>query len=179
MGPHRGAFLLLHRILAGCVLAILLVPAVADAAGFARVGTFGMSWELEYAGTRQAAMGQADIALETGPEALLRNPAALADGDGVAASYSRLDNFYVFTDDAIESFAATAAWSGFRVAACRMAVRADDVLHRTAYNPEGSDTVDQEDRLVVVGASYDLAHRLRNHPGQSVGGRHHGRHFDL
>ena len=163
------------------IMATLLLAAAvgcagpASAAGFARVGLFGFYWEGVYTGARETALGGADLAGAASPDAVLINPAPLSRGDGIAASFGKLEGFPPSTD--VETWAVAADWKGWRLSACRSGYEIGYISERTAYNPEGTSVlVDTKETMLLLGLSYEI---LGSRAGESswrwaVGGAYRG-----
>lgn len=163
-------------LIALCLFNILAVPA--DAAGFAKVGTTGFTWEGIFTTGRNAAMGGSDLT-DGAPAAGLWNPAPLATGDGAAVAYDHAD--YI-ADTEIHTYGVQTSRFGLRLGGVIQEFVSDSELVRTAYNPEGTgETFDIRSRIAVFSASYDLGRLLP--PGAplrwSVGAawRHFSDHF--
>ena len=150
------------------ILVLVTLPlgaAPAAAAGFVKVGLFSFNWEGERTGARLTALGGADIAGEQGPEVVLVNPAPLGTGTGAVAAYSRLDNFIVWDDVDLESYAVAGGWEALRVTFCRVGYGKDGFIVRTAYEPEGGEYSSYLNSMTVLGLSWEAARRwLRDTP---------------
>ncbi len=134
------------------LLALLtLIPCSTGAAGFARVGTTGVAWEDLFKGPRNAALGGGDLAGDSGPGALLRNPSPLPLGDGVSGGYAR--STYLDGYD-FDTWGAAAEYQGWRLDFSRQSFTFDGIL-RTAYDPEG-EAQKWSDRVTLIGLSTDL-----------------------
>jgi len=141
-------------------LLILLACSVrmSSAEEFERVGTFAYGWEGFFTGVRSEALGDADLAAG----ALLLNPAAVVDTDGVEAEYGHLGGL---EDIDIDNVGVSAAWRGWRVAAVTSGFAVETTV-RTAYEPEGNGTLfELQDRVTAIGVSYDLARLLSRDTG--------------
>lgn len=135
---------------------VLAVPS--HGAGFARVGTFGFTYDGMFTGARQTALGQADVAGAFGPTATQLNTAPLPEGDGVSVSYDR--NPWLADID-FEIWGAAAEYRGLRLGYSRWRSLMDPQLIRTAYNPEGTgETFDAGDDIDVLSLGYDLGRLL-------------------
>ncbi len=140
---------------------ILSNASPAAAAGFARVGTYGFTWEGIFAGGRLSALGNSDLA-DGSPAALLINPAPLGTGNSMELGYGHA-NFFAHTD--ITTYAGSAEWNNFQLNIAMQEFKVDDAIIRTAYNPEGTgETFDIKNRMTLTGLSYDLGRGLLNHP---------------
>jgi len=162
-----------------CFVLILTNTAPVSAAGFSRVGTYGFNWEGVFAGGRLSALGGSDLA-DGSPSALVINPAPLARGNNAELSYDHAD---YFLEAEISTLAGSVEWNNLRLNFASHDYYIDDVLVRTAYNPEGTgQTIDYLNRMTISGVSYDLGRGLLNNPSWSwsVGGawRHYLNKFD-
>ncbi len=165
------------RLLVICLVLALASPAAA--AGFARVGTFSFTWEGIFTGGRLSTLGSSDLA-DRSPATLMVNPAPLSTGSGVGLSYDHADYFF---DVDLNIYSGTAGWDNLRLNFAMQEFVIDDVLVRTAYNPEGTgETFDVRDRMTVIGLSYDLGTALFRKPSfqWAVGAawRGYSSHFD-
>jgi len=146
----------------------IIIASSAMAAGFAKVGTFGFTWEGIFTGSRVAALGGSDLT-DDGPSTFLFNPAPLSRGNFAEVGYEHADYFF---DLYLKNYAGTAEWNSVRLSLAVQDINNEDVIIRTAYNPEGSGKIDLRDRMMVIGASYDIGRGLMDHPSfqWSVGG---------
>lgn len=152
----------LTLLLAGTLLTAATVPAAA--AGFAKVGVYNFSGDGDLLGVRLTTLGGADIAGEQGPEVVLANPAPLGFGNGAVVAYSNRDNYLPWDDIDLESFAVAGGWEALRVSFCRVGYGNDEVLRRTAYDPEGFIS-SYHRTMTVLGVSWEAARRwLRGTP---------------
>ncbi|MGD9547132.1 MAG: hypothetical protein AB7V45_06210 [Candidatus Krumholzibacteriia bacterium] len=134
------------------LLALLAVlPGLASAAGFAQVGITATMWEDIFKGPRNAALGGADLAGDTGPGALLRNPAPLPGGDGIGGGYAQ--STYTNEMD-FDSWGASAEYRGWRLDFSRQSFTFEGIF-RTAYDPDGEFRT-WTDRVTLLGLSRDL-----------------------
>ncbi|MFH2052839.1 MAG: hypothetical protein ABIK96_10285 [bacterium] len=134
------------------LLALLAVlPGLASAAGFAQVGRSGFMWEDIFKGPRNAALGGADLAGDTGPGALLRNPSPLPGGDGIGGGYAHS----TYTDEMdFDSWGAAVEYQGWRLDFSRQSFTFEGIF-RTAYDPDGEFKT-WTDRVTLLGLSRDL-----------------------
>jgi hypothetical protein len=101
----------------------------------------------------------------TGRRALLVNPAPLMRGNAVAVAYDHVD--YPLSEttslgDADEDldYVTTAVgveWQGWRFSTCISDESMDNSVMRTAYQPEGTGTLDHRSRMALVGLARQLA----------------------
>jgi hypothetical protein len=139
---------------------ILASPLAASAAGFARVGTAGFTWEGIYASARLSALGGSDMA-DGGPAALLINPAPLSVNKVAELSYDHAD---YFAGTEISTIAGAVGLKGWCLNFAVHDYSIDDALLRTAYNPEGTgEFFDILQRMTLLGASYDIGRHLFGH----------------
>jgi len=144
-------------ILVVCLVCANSVPSTAG--DFARVGTSTFTWDGIFAGGRLSALGGSDMA-DGGPSALLVNPAPLSGGNALELSYDHAD---YAADMEFCTFAGAAEWSGWRLNFAANDFFIDDVIVRTAYNPEGSsEAYDYLARVTLAGLSYDLGRNFLN-----------------
>ncbi len=137
---------------------LLSSPSLTMAAGFVKVGTFGFNWEGIHNGSRQTAMGSADMAGAQGPSAILLNTAPLPTIDGVDVEYGR-SKLYLDVDH--ETMGMSASWRGLQVNYVRAQLLTDPMLIRTAYQPEGTgEYFEMTSEMKVLGASYDIGQHL-------------------
>lgn len=135
-------------------LCLLLSTPVA-AAGFSALGQVFYQSDWIFAGARAEALGQADLALPRGPLSTLFNPAPLPDGQGVHVGYGHMDYVAGF---ACQQYGL--AWENgpWRFSAVRSEFKAEDILVRTAYQPEGTgELFSSEQRQQVFAVSLDIA----------------------
>ena len=131
------------------------IPAAAQ--GFSEVGSYSFTWEGIFASGRLSALGGSDLA-DGSPASVLINPAPLARPNGIELGYDHAD---YFRGVEIITKAASAQWNAWRLNVAVQDFAIDDVLVRTAYNPEGTgETFDILDRMTVMGLSYDLGNSL-------------------
>lgn len=152
------------------VILILVSSTTALGAGFAKVGTFGFSYDGMFTGTRNTALGQGDMAGAYGPGATMINTAPLPLGDGVEVSYNR-NPFLAETDFSVWGVAAE--FQGLRAGYSRLNWFMDPQMVRTAYNPEGTgETFDAGDRISVLSLGYDLGRLIddEGHWNWTIGG---------
>ncbi len=140
---------------------ILLIAAPAAADGFATVRLATYGWEGLFSGARLSALGSSDLA-DGSPAALLINPAPLATGNRVELGFDHANYLH---DSEITTYAGSAEWNNWRLNIAIQEYTVDDVIIRTAYNPEGTgETFDIQDRMTLTGISYDLGRGLFDHP---------------
>ncbi|MDX2475252.1 MAG: hypothetical protein QNL91_16265 [Candidatus Krumholzibacteria bacterium] len=133
---------------------LLISPSLSSAAGFAKVGTVGFSWEGLFNGARQTSMGSSDMAGAQGPAALFLNTAPLQLATAVEAEYGRAK--FVSSAD-LEMLGVSVVWKGFRAGFSRQQLLMDPQLVRTAYEPDGTgETFESTAGISVAGISYDL-----------------------
>jgi len=133
----------------------------ASASGFARIGTYGFQWEGLFSSSRLASMGGSDMA-DSGPGALMINPAPLARGNQVVVGYS---GGKFLSEFEFSTYAAGIEWQNFRINFASESNFADNLIVHTAYNPEGIGQINSvRNRMTVYGASYDLGRGLIKHP---------------
>lgn len=147
--PHtchaQGGLLLKHFLV---TILILLTAMPAFGAGFAKVGTFGYTYDGMFTGGRNTALGQADMAGAFGSEATQINTAPLPLDDGAEVSYNR--NPFLSKIDQ-EVWGGAVDFRGLRLGFSQFIFSMDPQLVRTAYNPEGTgETFDAGDKITVV-----------------------------
>jgi len=136
------------------VCLILMSATTVRGAGFAKIGTFGFTYDGIFTGTRMTSMGQADMAGAFGPGATQLNTAPLPQGDGIEAEYGR-NNF--LADTQLEVWGGAAEYRGWRLGFSQHRFSMDPQLVRTAYNPEGTgETFDAGDDINIISLGYDL-----------------------
>jgi len=136
----------------------LAIPTTTNAGGFGRVFLDNYQWEGVFTGSRQTAMGNADLSGARGPSALLINTAPLPVDNGVEFEYGRAD--FVLDVD-LEVYGISASWNGLRAGYTSLQWLQDPVEIRTAYNPDGTgEFIDFKLGMRILGLSYDLAHVL-------------------
>ena len=136
-----------------CVACLILICASTPAtAEFEHVSSSAFSWEGIFAGGRLSALGNSDLA-DDSPAALLLNPAPLAQGDGIELSY---DNAGYAADVQYHTFAGALEWQALRVNAAVLDLDIPPRPVHSAYNPEAVGTLDIDNRMSLVGVSYDL-----------------------
>ena len=136
-----------------CITCLVMTGVASQAtAEFEHVGASSFSWEGIFAGGRLSALGGSDLA-DGSPAALLLNPAPLAQGDGVELSYDHAD---YFTDVQFHAFAGALEWQAWRVSTAVLDLDTPPQSLHTAYNPEAVGTLDIDNRMSLVGVSYDL-----------------------
>jgi len=142
-----------HRLRIAVLLSVLTVsPAMG--AGFAKIGTFGFSYDGIFTGTRLTSLGQADMAGASGPGATQINTAPLTLGNGIEGEYGRSD---FLADTQFEVWGGAAEIKRWRLGFARTRFFMDPQLVRTAYNPEGTgETFEAGDDINIISLGYDL-----------------------
>lgn len=140
---------------------VLISASPAAAAGFVNIGREAYTWEGIFAGGRLSSLGGADLA-DSSPAALLFNPAPLSQGNGVALGYDHAD---YFAEAQFHTYGGAAEVSAWRL---NVAVQDYDFGPiRTAYDPEGLNTPELNQRMMVIGLSHDLGRSLLGNPDLS------------
>ncbi|MCP4290814.1 MAG: hypothetical protein GY780_03145 [bacterium] len=133
---------------------LLFWPSTGQTAGFSKVGTWGFQAETWFTGSRNIALGQADLAMATGPLAILKNPAVAQEGLTVMAGYESAN---WISDYDIRNWAAAGEWKFLRMGVVRHEMAIDDMIIRTAYNPEGTgETFNSSEQIWTTGLSADF-----------------------
>jgi|GEM_PF-6109751 len=140
------------RIAVLTLIALTVLSSTAMAAGFVRLGTVN-SWENILSSARGRALGNSHLATLQSPTAVLDNPALILDRNGAHFAYDRSN--YV-SDINLENYGVGIRFGNLSVIAGTRTLKVVDEI-RTAYNPEGTGTLlEISDRVLVLGASYDL-----------------------
>jgi hypothetical protein len=141
-------------LIAVAVFILLAAAQSAGAAGFARVGTFGASWERHALSGRSIALGAADLADAQGALAPLVTAAPRRGPDGVTAQYTFFD-WTRYIDVRLLGFAAE--FHGIRISVVDAEFDLDPMEIRTAYQPGGTgEYIDAKETFSTVGASVDV-----------------------
>jgi len=152
----RNRLLKFNTLLVAIVM-LLLLTNTASASGFAKVGIFFGTWEGLTTSAKLSALGGADLA-DDGPSTLLVNPAPLGSVSSAEFSYNHTDYFGSIE---LHTYAASVEISGFRLNLAQLDFVSDDLLVRTAFNPEGTgETFKFRERMRLLGLSYNLSRIL-------------------
>lgn len=162
-----------------CLLMLMTWGVPASAAGFESVGTASFLTEGIFTSGRISALGGSDLT-DGSPAALMINPSPLSEGSGFDVSYDHANYFPGFE---FKTYAGSVQWNSLRLNVAMQDFSVEDLLIRTAYDPEGTgETFDMLARMTVMGLSYDLGRGFFNHPHLrwSVGGawRHYYEEID-
>jgi hypothetical protein len=128
----------------------ILCSAPLQAASFAKVTPF--SHELLFFGTRSAGMGYADLAIASGPLAVLSNPASMR---GLAPYELTFERCNYFSDYDMTTFGLAVEKYGFQLSFCRQ-----QLAETGTYNVESEDEsppgFSHHDRILCTGLATDV-----------------------
>ncbi len=134
---------------------LLLLSTSPATAQFTSVGSDVGMFSRMPVDARGQAMGLATTVNPQGPTAFWWNPAPLPTGDDLAVSYSHAEYpFYDLLD--LRAIAVRATWDRVTLGFMRSRFGGDDLPIYTAYDPEGTPTLDVHQDLYLLGASLDL-----------------------
>lgn len=133
--------------------AALVSPAAA--ARFAKVGSFNGHWQRMMRDARSEALGGSQFALADGPFASMENAAPGPGRDGIEIGATEFDLPYAGMGWRQMGLAAN--WKRLRLGLVGARYLTDDMLVRTAYQPEGTgETIDVEESFLICNLAYDL-----------------------